>query len=442
MKKANLKTLTSRAIVSALIIILIILAALPICAEEEDDTAEKYAAAVLYDKTHSRYIIEENGYAILNTSTSAKIMTGLIACEKLADRLDEKITVTADMISEATGYSMKLKIGEVISISDLLYGAICGSYNDAAYALAHIVAGDTRGFVSMMNTRALELGAKATAYTNPLGYPDNAAMVTTAYDTLKIAVAASDNPLYMEVSSAIKHTVPKTNMTDSRQFYNRNYLISSASTSAYHNDRSAGMNAGNSGEMGGWSVVTLAHDDGADYVCVILGGKESADGEIYAYSQANKLINETCEAYNNYTIFPAGAQLGTTKIGLTGITTDAAPYVAAEDITVYVNTKSSDSKVSYHIEIDEDLKAPISAGECVGKVIISANGEKLGEGLLVLKESYEANLVMQVIDRIGQYTKSRAFVITLVCFIILLPCSLMFRRGNSKGYRKKTYRRY
>ena len=420
------------AIVATLFIILAtVLTVLPAAAVESPEV-DGGEAIVLYDKTHKRYIVEENGFAMLNTSTSAKIMMGLIACETLSDRLDQTVTITEDMISGASGYSMSLKVGEKIKIEDLLYGAICGSYNDAAYALAHICGGS--GFVDMMNDRALELGAKATNYVNPIGYPDSSTMITTAYDTLKIALAASDNELYMSICSAVRHTMAQTNKSAERVIYNRNYLVCSATTSSYYNAKCKGLNAGYSGEAGGWSVVTLIEDDGAEYICVLLGGKENADGsEIYAYESVNTLANWVCKTYDDYTIFPAGAQVGTTNIGLVGVTTNDAPYIAADDLTVYV---PAGCEVSYHVEIDKDLKAPIAEGTVIGKVIATADGDKVGEVDLLLKNSYEANSIMVVIDKIGSYTMSRAFVATIICFVVLLAAVLIYRyvnRYNSHG---------
>ena len=419
-------------IVATLFIILAsILSVIPAVAVDtpEVDGGE---AIVLYDKTHKRYIVEENGFAMLNTSTSAKIMMGLIACETLADRLDQTVTISEDMISGASGYSMSLRIGEKIKIEDLLYGAICGSYNDAAYALAYLCGGS--GFVDMMNSRALELGAKATNYVNPIGYPDSSTMITTAYDTLKIALAASDNELYMTVCSAVRHTVNATNKSDERTIYNRNYLVCSATNGSYYNAKCKGLNAGYSGEAGGWSIVTLIEDDGAEYICVLLGGKENADGsEIYAYDSVNVLANWVCKTYNDYQIFPAGAQVGTTNIGLVGIAANDAPYIAADDLTVYV---PAGCEVSYHVEIDKDLKAPIAEGTVIGKVIATADGDKVGEVDLLLKNSYEANSIMVVIDKIGSYTMSRAFVATIICFVVLLAAVMTYRyvnRYNSHG---------
>ncbi len=415
--------------------LLLILTALPFSGLAAEDplagTVTGGHAVVLYDKTHDRYLVEQNAADMVNTSTSAKVMTGLLACEQLAGRLEEMVTVTEAMLAESSGYSMKLKVGERLTVRDLLYGAVCGSYNDAAYVLAHLLGGNTSGFVKQMNERALSLGAKATTYTNPLGYPDSAGMITTAYDTLKIARAASENALYMELCSALKHTVPATNKSEARQFYNRNYLVSSATTAVYYNEKCDGMNAGYSGEAGGWSIVTLAHDDGADYICVLLGGKESEDGErIYAYDSVNMLLQKAFSLYDLHTVYPAGAQLGETKIGLTGVGSGDAPYITAEEVQVYAPKGAT---ITAHIELDNDLKAPLEDGAVIGKLTVSVDGTATAHSALLLKGSYEVNALMLVIDTLGDYTTSRAFAATLICFAVLLAAYFLYRKYHRYG---------
>ena len=398
---------------------------------DDSPTVENCKAFVLYDKTHQKYVVEKDGYSMVNTSTSAKIIMGLIACEKLEDRIDETVTITKEMTAESLGYSMDLEEGEKIKIGDLIYGAVCASYNDAAYALAHIIGGSSANFVEMMNTRALELGAKNTNYTNPLGYPDNPSMLTTAYDTLKIALAASENEFYMTVSSTPKYTVQKNNLTEKREFKNRNNLISSAQDSIY-----SGMNAGNSGEAGGCSIVTLVNDDGAQYICVLLGGKDNEP----AYNEVKKQVNYVCNKYNNKVLYEKGDKIAETKIGLTSISTNNAPCVAKEDITVYVTDDSS--ALTTEIKIDENIKAPITAGTTVGKILIYQDGKKVGEGELILSENYEANEVMKAIDKVGEYTKSRAFLFTLVIFGVLLTIALLLRFTKPNMFSKKKYKKY
>ena len=396
-------------------------------------------AACVYDVSHSRFLYSKNPDELLNTSTSAKVMMGLIACEQLNSRLNEKIPVTKKMLSGVSGYSMKLKEGEEIKIRDLLYGAICASYNDAAYVLAHACSGSAEAFVDAMNTRARELGAISTSYTNPLGYPDSSAMVTTLEDTVKIAEAAFCNELYMEICSRVSYSVPRTNLSDERSFYNRNYLLSSGSQYNYYNSKCLGMNAGISGEAGGWSVVTAAHDDGADLICIVLGGTEDAEN-IYAYETASRLINWACAEYNKRTIFNVGDEIGTTDIGLTSFGDQKAVYTAGEQIDLYI-AKSALPRVTYHLELDGDeLNAPIAAGERIGIVNIYCDGVLAASAPVCIKQGYELNQVMLVIDKIGDYTKSRAFIATIICFAVLLPTVLIIRsKRNVKrgGFRRK-----
>lgn len=398
--------------------------------------AQNVAAACLYDKTHSKALVMQNPDEKLNTSTSAKIMMGLLACEKLSDRLDETVTLTEDMLKGADGYSMKLKVGERIKIKDLLYGAICSSYNDAAYALATICSGSLQSFVTEMNSRASSLGAGSTRYTNPIGYPDNDAMITTLSDTLKIALAASDNPLYMEISSAKAYTVEATNMSHKKEITNRNKLL----VGSYFNSKCLGMNAGISGEAGGWSIVTLARDDGAEYICIVLGGKESEDGsEVYAYNTVNSLINWACSTYNNHTVFKKDQALGEAEIKMTALGSKKVAYTVQDDYAVYIPNHSNPD-VSYKVDyIEEKLIAPVKAGEKIGVALIYCNGTLVGECDVIITEDCEANAVLKVINFIGEYTQSRAFIASIICFAVILPIVLVIlhrRASHHKRYRK------
>ncbi len=173
----------------------------------------------LYDKAADR---------VVYPSSSVKIMTGLLACRTLSDRLDETVTVTAAMVAGVTGRKMHLADGERITVRDLLYAAICGGYNDAACVLACLSSGSVATFVGDMNNEARRLGTTHTRYTNPTGLHDPA-MATCARDIALIAREAYANELYMTVSSVRTHTISATNVSEERFFSNRNALISDSS---------------------------------------------------------------------------------------------------------------------------------------------------------------------------------------------------------------------
>ena len=400
-------------------------------------------AYCIYDKTHGTVLAEKNIDVQLNTSTSAKVMSGLIFCQELSERLDETVTVTGEMIDMSSGYSMKLSAGEQIKIKDLLCGAICGSYNDAYYVLSHIVSGSVEEFVALMNKKAKELGTKSTNYTNPIGYPDNSAMLTTVWDTLKIAEAASDNSLYLEISSQIKHSVPKTNKSDERLFYNRNQLITrTGSGKNYFHSECQGLNAGYTGDAGGWCVITLAKDNGADFIIVALGGKESEDGvKIYSYEAIHSLLDWASEEYNTYTVFDMGEKVTEIEVTLTGIANTKASCIAESALEVYIPKKAlSDGLLNYEISNKSStLQAPVTKGDEVGVVRVIYDGTILGETRLILDSSHKANAIMVAINTLGSYTKSRAFIATLICFAILMSATYVYSRFKPKYFKNKKH---
>ncbi len=395
-------------------------------------------AACLFDKTHGRMIYSENASEPLHTSTSAKVMTGLLFCELLEDRLSKEVKITEDMLALSSGYSMGLKAGDRIKIEDLLYGAVCGSYNDAAYALACIASGSASDFVSLMNERARQAGAHSTTYTNPLGYPDDSAMMTTLSDTLKIALEASDNELYMNVSSAKSRAISINGKETT--VYNRNLLVSSRTSQEYYNRSCLGMNAGSSGEKGGWSVITLARDEGVEYICVILGGSEGDDQEIFAYSEANRLIDWVSEEYNMHKVFGKGQVLGHAEISMTSLGRQSVECIASDELSVYIPNRSS-PEVTYELKyLPDKCQAPIKAGDCIGSASVFCNGELVGECEITVGEDIEANIFMKAIEKIALYTQSRAFVAAAVFLAIALPITLIImkrRNGTHRMSRRK-----
>ena len=430
-------------VATLLLIVTLSLACVPTFAATAPTEADFSGACAvyMYDITHNAALFDYNSDKMLNTSTSAKIMMGLVLCEALENRLDETVTVTSKMLDGVKGSCMKpaLSVGEQMSVDSLLYAALCGSYNDAAYVLADVAFGERSELVSAMNRKASELGAKNTKYTNPLGYPDNAEMKTTALDVFKIAAEAQKNELYMRYASAEKYTCEKTNKAEKRYIYNRNSLVSGSTYSYYYNSNCIGMNAGYSGEDGGWSVVTSVNDEGVEYLIIVLGGKESADEtEVYAYEIANKLADYVCDEYNYVRIYKKDQEVGMTKVGLTALNTDNAPYLAADDLKIYVHSSVDLHKdVIYRVHYTQkDIKAPIEAGTKIGVMQAIYDGQVIGECDLVLRESYERNGIMSFIQSLFDYTQSRAFVASVVFFAISFIFTVVYLRVKGRRIRK------
>lgn len=160
--------------------------------------------AIMIDQKSGSILAEKNADTLINPASMTKILTLLVAAEHISD-LDDTFTMTIDI----TDYCfinkcsvVGLKVGETVSIRELLYGTILSSGADASLALATYVAGSHEGFVALMNEKLEDLGLSATAhFTNCVGLYDEK-HVCTVYDMAMILNAAMDNPLCREVLNA------------------------------------------------------------------------------------------------------------------------------------------------------------------------------------------------------------------------------------------------
>lgn len=430
----------NRSLSFVLAFLLIFVSILPLsvsAAEKPTDT--DFAGAkcvVLYNVSDSIPLIKYNSDKPVNTSTSAKIITGLILCERLGSSLDDKVEITKEMLISVSGMRANppLEAGEIMSVRDLLYAAVCGSYNDAIYVLANYTAGSIGEFVRLMNDKAKSLGADSTVYTNPLGYPDDDSMITTGDDVLKISIAAYHNELFMEISSAYDYHTSASNIDIVRHVKNKVSLVNKVN-SQYH-----GMNAGYSGADGGWSVITSYTDEDHDYISIVLGGVDVDDGDVPAYSITKQIMGWAGSEYTNVTLYKAGDVIGKTKVNLTALPTNNAPYAAKTDFTVYI-PKGEVGKLEYEItpSLDE-LKAPIKAGETIGTIKAIYDGKVVGECEIVMTKDYDKNFIVSGVQGLFEYTQSRAFIITVVLAVagmLIYIISIRYRRTHYNSRMRK-----
>ena len=350
-------------------------------------------------------LFEKAADTAIYPSSSVKIMTGLLACRALSERLDEEVTITAAMLAGAEGRRMNppLAAGETLKVRDLLYAAVCGGYNDAALVVACLSSGSVAAFVEDMNREAQRLGTVHTRYTNPTGLHDPA-MATSVRDVSLIAREAYENRLYMQISSARTHWISATNVADERSFTNRNALISDSSQN-YYNGYCAGMNAGMTDE-GGWCVVTVCERGGAANLCIVMRGADVATGELVpAYVYTNRLLAWANRAYVYRTVLTSEDVLETRKVSMTGVSKSKADVVPLGELKVYLPVDADvESELTYTTVLtDGGLTAPLNAGEIVGTVTVTYEGRIVGKAPLTVTESFSQNGFLAALTGFRRY---------------------------------------
>ena len=162
---------------------------LSLCPLRADAIPTSAQSAVLIEAGLQQVLVEQNAHQRLPMASTTKIMTAIVALEY--GRLDDSVVISP-LAANAEGSSMQLMEGEILTLDELLYGLLLVSGNDAAVAVAELVAGDVDSFVALMNQKACTLGLTDTHFDNPSGL-DGDTHFTTAYELALITAHALQN---------------------------------------------------------------------------------------------------------------------------------------------------------------------------------------------------------------------------------------------------------
>ncbi|HZC05033.1 MAG TPA: hypothetical protein VE338_05270, partial [Ktedonobacterales bacterium] len=167
------------------------------------------AAAELYDATTGKTLYALSPDASVPMASTTKIMTAVVALTY--GKLDQPITVGPDAVAiENGGTSVAgLRLGETLSLREMLYCLMLPSGDDAAIAIADGIGGSESGFVALMNLEAGLLGLSHTHYANPHGL-DAPEHFTSVSDLVRLADFAMNSPTFAQVVAAPSITLPAT----------------------------------------------------------------------------------------------------------------------------------------------------------------------------------------------------------------------------------------
>lgn len=178
-------------------------------------------AAALIDVASGRLLYSAKGDRQLRIASLTKIMTAIVAIEN--GRLNDTVTVSSRAAGKE-GSSLYLKAGEKMKLSDLLYGLMLRSGNDAATAIAEHVGGSVPGFVFLMNRKAEELGLRQTRFANPHGL-DEEGHYSSANDLAVLTAYALHNKTFRTVVSTKVKSAPNPNEPWDYKWVNKNKML-------------------------------------------------------------------------------------------------------------------------------------------------------------------------------------------------------------------------
>jgi len=153
------------------------------------------ASYILVEKDTFRIITGKDYHRRLPPASTTKVMTTLIALERLSG---EEIVIPDNNVTTIPRSKMNLVPGKKYRSFDLMTGAMVESANDAAYALGAYIAGSETAFARIMTERARDLGATDTNFVNASGLPcDN--QYSSPYDLALIFRQALTNERFVDL---------------------------------------------------------------------------------------------------------------------------------------------------------------------------------------------------------------------------------------------------
>ena len=308
--------------------------------------------ALVIDLSTNEILLEKNSTEKTYPSSMTKMMTALVAFEKIKDgslSLDQEFLISKKAWKMG-GSKMFIEVDKRVSVYDLLLGVVVQSGNDASIAIAEGISGSEEIFAIEMNNLGKKIGLTGSNFTNSSGWPDDN-HYTTAEDLAKIAQYTIENHYELYQMYKISDFTYNGIKQD-----NRNPLL-------YTFEGTDGFKTGYT-EAAGYGLVGSA-ERGDRRLIVVLNGLESSK------SRAQESLRLMDWGFNNFQLVDfykknEVIQEVDTWLGKE----DKVDLVALEDISVSI-PKAQLSSAKVTVLVEEPIATPIKVGDQIAKLQIS-----------------------------------------------------------------------
>jgi D-alanyl-D-alanine carboxypeptidase (penicillin-binding protein 5/6) len=343
-------------------------ALLPGLASAFESTARQ---AILVDVTGHRVLYEKNADQHMPTSSMSKMMTIYMVFDALKAgkiKLDDTLTVS-EKAWRTTYKQDESSIGGQVKVEDLIRGVIIQSGNDATVVLAEGLAGSEAEFVTEMNDKAKQIGMASSHFVNSNGMPDPE-HYSTARDLATLAEHLNaDFPEYYHYFGELEYTYNNIKQG------NRNPLLYRAGLGV------DGLKTGHT-DAGGYGLTASAQRNGRRLIAVVNG---LPNMQARADDPA-ALIDYGFNEFKAYTLFKPGdtVEQAATWQGVV----PTVPLVVDQSAAVTLSFAERKA-LKVIVRMPETVKAPIAAGQTVGKLVLSVPGMADQEYALKAGENVE-----------------------------------------------------
>lgn len=423
-------------------------AAVPAAADETKtpvpDPDIQAKAALLVDWDTETVLYAKNEHTELYPASLTKIMTALLTLEavdqgKLA--LDQELTATASALDglAADGSTAGIKVGETMTVENYLKCMLIVSANEACDVLAEGVSGSVSAFVDAMNARAAELGCKNTHFVNPNGLHDSQ-HYTSAWDLYLITREALKHPEFMAVCDMGVAEIPATNLSESRRLRTTNYLLSNWRAAGYLYPDAHGIKTGSTSEAG-HCLVSSATRGSRSLISVVLGADrvvgENGVADVKSFSETSRLFEWGFANFSTQTVLTELDMLADVPVALSKI--DSVAVHPDREVTLVLPNDVGPEDLERKLTLEENVQAPVSAGQELGSVELSRNGTVYVSVPLVALNDVEASKLLTFWFNVREFFGRTSVRVALIVIGLLILAGVVWKL--TMGRRRYRYGR-
>lgn len=429
--------------VHIILILSLLFSCLPLYATEGDSGTSVpiigAEAAILMDAKTGEILFEKNSQDRHYPASITKLMTALLAIEKL--KPTDTITFSEDAIYgiERDSSHMGMRIGEQISVDQALRCLLLMSANEVANGLAEKVSGSVDNFAIAMTKKAEALGAKDTNFRNPHGLDDEQ-HYTTAYDMALIAKELFYNEYFLELMKDITYQIPPTNKVNEIRYLSQQHkLMNQFSDSKLYRSDVIGGKTGYT-DIARHTLVTMAKQGDIELIAVIM----KSDTKSGMYTDTNKLLDYGFNAYQTFNLLKENEVI--TKLPIYSIKSGkliefaTCDLVASSNESVLVSKNIKTRDIVTNVKVPEYLEMGVASGAIVGSIEYLHNNKVLAKSDLKISNinyvssPYAANQP----EKPALTFPISAFLILLVLLLIILVILTFFiKRKRKRKFKHK-----
>ena len=384
------------------------------------------SGSVLMDASTGKVLIQKDMNKQLYPASTTKILTAIIAIEKL----DLSSTLTASrsaVMAIPSGYSNAgIKVGESLNVNDLLEMFLIHSANEVGYIFAEEISGNIENFANLMNQKATELGCINTHFTNPSGIHD-INHYSTAYDMALIARYCMKNETFRNIVNKKSCKFSATDLyPEERYFKYTNSLLDPSNR--YYYEYAIGIKTGFTTQAKN-CLIAGAQKNGIELIAVMLGAEATENGQSGRYIDAKNLFDFGFENYKVKQFLQEGTKITEIKIKNATKETQTLNLLAKTSLSATFESSFNISSLNPSIKIEENITAPIAKDKILGKISYDIDGITYETDLIAENDVIKSNILETIIQILSA-------IIILILIAEFFSHTKKKKNNNKKKLRK------